>query len=165
MVLILALPVLIVRGVLAHMLFGRHELVLERKVGRHTEGIEIAKVKLSALFVAQAVCAASKGEVRIQPSVGLHIELSPVVAVNGVGGCEKSRLPPGGDSAAAAQGDEQDRLYPAVTLLIDGGIFRNVHNGAVPPDKGVAHMAGEIVVDQLGLADRIGFVTYDLLTQ
>lgn len=99
-------------------------VALERRgkggVGNHPVGIQIAKIEFPALFIFASVCGNAVGSVCVQPAVGLHIEPDPVMAAAEIGFCGETAFPAGGNTGAAAEGQEQQRKHAAVAVEIPG---------------------------------------------
>lgn len=67
--------------------------MLERQIGRHAEGIQIAKIECAAFLISKAMRASTKGQVGIQPAVGCNIKLCPVMSANIIGRSKQAGLP------------------------------------------------------------------------
>ena len=119
----------------------------------HAQRVETGEVMTPALLVALDVCTSSEGAVGRIPLSG-HVELGPVMASGLLRRHIPSRLPAGRDADDSAQSDEKHRLDAAVTLQIQCTVFADAVDRGVVSDERIAYMAGDPVVDRLGLVPR-----------
>ena len=123
-------------------------------------------------FFAALIGTAADGGIALQPSKRCDIELRPVVGSDVSAGLSGQRgldgiagLPACRDTGHAAESDEQQRLYAAVSLQIDGTVGRNVVEIAVLAHEGVADVFRDVIVDPACADEGVLVVPGDLRLQ
>ena len=75
--------------------------------------------------------------------------------------CIQAGLPSCRNTGEAAEGNEQNGLYTAVTFPVNGHVFCDAVQGSVVTHEGVLQLAGNVVIDEAGNLQWIGFIADD----